>query len=166
MLYRFFTSQEILEGSEAPARSSQAFMRAVTKGKRYKRRPEIPEVFWELITKCWDQGPLIRPKFQEIMDDMLACDDYTFPGTDLEKYHEYRERMRPREEDPIAEAEIASARSEGLLMSGLASGNRLLSDERRKSIRKSMILRQNERESDSNQALRRYDFTRSSLRMG
>jgi serine/threonine protein kinase len=165
ILYQLFSNQQILEGSERAPRSPQQLMTAVARGQRYKRPNHVPNAFWNLITKCWAHAPADRPRFEDIANEMLASDDYTFPGTDLGKYHEYRERMKPRAEEEITETSKGSlARSGELRMSSLASGNRLFADEMRKSMRMSMNLGRVGEESDADQALRRYDFTRSSLK--
>jgi hypothetical protein len=71
--------------------------------------------------------------------------------------------MRPREEEVTVEpGMVASSPSEGLLMSSLARGNRLFPEQKEKSMRMSMKLGDLGVESDADQALRRYDFTRSS----
>jgi serine/threonine protein kinase len=95
LLYQFFTDRLVLnaESGTRSTRNSARLISLIGKGERYPRRPGIPDPFWDLITMCWAHAPSDRPSFEEITKLMLESDDYTFPGTDLEKYHEYRERM-------------------------------------------------------------------------
>jgi serine/threonine protein kinase len=103
LLYRFFTDQHLLEGMERQPISPNGLMIAVVVGKRYKRPIGVPDPFWNLITRCWAQDPAHRPTFEEIVKLMLESQDFTFPGTDVEKYNEYRQRMtsgQPRRVQP------------------------------------------------------------------
>ncbi|KAJ3063295.1 hypothetical protein HDU98_000878, partial [Podochytrium sp. JEL0797] len=44
----------------------------VTEGLRPSRPmdPAIPEYCWELIVKCWDQDPVVRPSFGQVFDEI------------------------------------------------------------------------------------------------
>jgi serine/threonine protein kinase len=93
LLYQFFTDQQVFEGMKSPPRSAQQLMRAVRRGQRFKRPIGVPDPFWNLITRCWAHDPSHRPTFEEIVKFMLESNDFTFPGTDRERYNEYRQRM-------------------------------------------------------------------------
>jgi serine/threonine protein kinase len=167
LLYQFFTDQRVcrVRDKDVAPTSTQMLWRIVTHGDRYKRQDGIPDAFWDLITQCWEHAPAKRLSFEEIVEHMLKSDDYTFPGTDLAAYHEYRERMKPQEDDPApGEIKLSQSQGGGLKVSRLASSNQLLADERKKAVQKSVSFGQVGEESDADQALRRYDFTRSSLR--
>jgi serine/threonine protein kinase len=93
LLYQFFADKFVLEGMEGPVGGTQELWTAVGKGRRYKRPIGVPDPFWNLITQCWAHDPADRPSFGRIVKLMLESNDFTFPGTDLEKYNEYRQRM-------------------------------------------------------------------------
>jgi serine/threonine protein kinase len=166
LLYHFFTNQWVFKLGEKPVRNASQLMTKVANRERFVPRPGlIPPAFWDLIQQCWKHEADDRPSFEEIVRMMLESDDYTFEETDLEKYHEYRERMKPREEEEIVGAPgDASTLSGGLRMSALASGNRLFADEIQKSVRMSIKQGRIGEDSDATRALKRYDFTKSSLR--
>jgi serine/threonine protein kinase len=160
-LYSMFTNQYIFKEGEKPARGPQQFMMKVRNGQRCVRVAGISDPFWELITKCWEPAPGARPSFEEIVEAMLRSDRYTFPGTDLRKYHEYREMAKPPRKDELR-ADLA--RQEGLRVSSLSNGNRLFAEQIGKSIRRVRGFGSVGEETDEDQALRRYDFTRSSMK--
>jgi hypothetical protein len=73
--------------------------------------------------------------------------------------------MKPPRKDDIAETPNGMlAISGGFKLSALVNGNRLFAEEMGKSIRKSRSLGSIGEETDDDQALRRYDFARSSMR--
>jgi serine/threonine protein kinase len=92
LLYQFFTNKMDFEGMERQPKSALTIMSAVVRGQRFKRPSGVPDPFWDLITRCWAQSPDDRPSFEEIVGLMLGSNDFTFPGTDLEKYNEYRQK--------------------------------------------------------------------------
>jgi serine/threonine protein kinase len=91
ILYAMFTDKFVF--SQGPARKAYNSGRWVTSGDRPIRKPEIPDRFWELITRCWSHAPEERPSFAEITQMMLDSDDFVLDGTNIDEYHEYRERM-------------------------------------------------------------------------
>jgi hypothetical protein len=93
LLYQFFTGDWIFEGMETPTRTPVALGMRVARGQRFKRPSGVPDAFWNLITRCWAQDPNDRPSFEEIVKLLLESNDFIFPGTDLEKYNEYRQRI-------------------------------------------------------------------------
>jgi serine/threonine protein kinase len=54
--------------------------RLVSEGIRYVKLPEIPDFYWNLITRCWDKGEKLRPTFPEIVRALLASKAFLFPG--------------------------------------------------------------------------------------
>jgi serine/threonine protein kinase len=91
VLFALFTDKFVFAGDRD--RRSQDWMRRIRSGERFMRQPGIPDRFWELITRCWSQKPEERPSFAEITKLMLDSDDFVLDGTNLDEYHEYRERM-------------------------------------------------------------------------
>lgn len=60
------------------------------------KNENIPEHYWELITKCMKENPCERPSFDQIIDilkdDSFALDEFGMK-TDLNKLHEYQNRI-------------------------------------------------------------------------
>jgi serine/threonine protein kinase len=165
LIYTMFTKDQVFKAGEKPMRGPQQLMMRVAKGERFMRQPGIPDHFWKLITDCWAQAPASRPTFEAVVDLFLKSDAYVFEGTDMAKYREYRERMKPQEEEPVAEVTRAASEGDvGLKMSALArDGNRMFTEELSKSIQRSTrAARPGDDAAD--QALRRYDFTRLKLK--
>jgi serine/threonine protein kinase len=135
ILYSIFTPQQVFNVGERPPRSPQQLMTKVVMGGRFARQPGIPDPFWDLITACWAHVPSDRPSFEEIVKLMLTTDDFVLEGTDMIRYDEYRERMKP----PV-QVEITPEGSAGLLMSRLAAGDQLFADEMTKSMRRLMSM--------------------------
>jgi serine/threonine protein kinase len=71
------------------ANSSRVLYAAVARGKRYKKLPEIPEFYWNLIGRCWAHEPESRPTFSQIVDELLANRGFVFEGTDEAELGEY-----------------------------------------------------------------------------
>lgn len=63
-------------------------------GKRYDLPGEdvLPEDFKELIENCWAQNPSKRLTMKDV-NKKLKEDELTLPGCNLEKYHEYVNRL-------------------------------------------------------------------------
>lgn len=45
--------------------SHQKYLLLIAKGLRPERPEGMPDHYWELIQKCWDQNPSNRPSFDE-----------------------------------------------------------------------------------------------------
>ena len=97
-LFLMFSSTIEIEGVKNIHAAPFQYMVKIKKGKRPYRRPEIPDVYWELITRCWDENPEKRPSFVEITN-MLRSDKYAINEfgltTDLDQLHEYWGKMDP-----------------------------------------------------------------------
>jgi hypothetical protein len=65
----------------------------VTKGMRFIRPDGVPDAIWMLIEKCWEQNPTDRWTFSDIVKVMRESDDMVVPGTDLDEYHAYQDRI-------------------------------------------------------------------------
>lgn len=56
----------------------------------------MPQNYWELIQKCWEQEPSERPSFDEIVEilksDKFAINEFGLK-TNLEKLHDYQDRI-------------------------------------------------------------------------
>ena len=100
LVYQTFTkSMQLDRGGNV--RSPQQLMLNIMRGARLKRVPEIPDIFWALITRCWDQNPVSRPTFDEIVEEMDKC-QLVIAKTDMAKYNEYRDRLKSQEVPPAA----------------------------------------------------------------
>ena len=79
-----------------PIRSNGTWLFRIMKGQRFKKKDCIPKIYWELITKCWDQQPEKRPSFSEIVKE-LKNDQYAIVDngilTDLNELHQYQNRL-------------------------------------------------------------------------
>jgi serine/threonine protein kinase len=91
LIYQLFSRSLTFEDG-TPVRAPEARMK-VARGLRFERRPEIPESFWCLITVCWHQDPTVRPTFAEIVEQLEMSPDLVFPGTNMNEYREYQERL-------------------------------------------------------------------------
>ena len=65
-------------------------------GGRPEFPPNFPEMYQELVQMCWDIDPSRRPSFKDIIDT-ISLNDFVLPGTDLDKYHEYIEKLKTNE---------------------------------------------------------------------
>jgi hypothetical protein len=71
-------------------RTSQAMMKKIRVGTRYRHLPEIPPAWWSLITQCWSYVPSSRPSIASIVDVMTSNPAaYMFPGTNEQQLREY-----------------------------------------------------------------------------
>ena len=90
-VYRVFTNNLVLESG--PCRRIHQCLMRLLRGDRPKRVPEMSDIWWELITKCWKQDPNDRPTFDDIVGKMLANDELVIRGTDLSEYKKYQRRL-------------------------------------------------------------------------
>jgi hypothetical protein len=105
LVYQIFTNVNILPSGRL--RGFTELSRAIVAGERFIWHPRIPKAFWKLIRLCWKQEPEKRPSFHEITEMMLESDDLTFPGTDLDEYHEYQNRIiRATNDSPIRDPSV------------------------------------------------------------
>ena len=92
LCYQGFTTNTELDGGQV--RGAAHYMMRVMRGQRLKRVPEIPDHWWDLITRCWAQIPDERPTFREIVVEMSDESKHFYAeGTDMEKYREYKEKI-------------------------------------------------------------------------
>ena len=76
--------------------------------KIFKReRPEIPatipEIFRQLLNRCWAQNPKERPSFDEIIE-ILAKDECTIDGCDIKRLREYQKHAFSDIDEILAQA--------------------------------------------------------------
>lgn len=107
-MYNMFSTEFQFE--VGPPRTSHQYMTYITKGQRPIKKPNIPEAYWQLITKCWVEAPAERPSFAEIVqtmkDDIFALNEYD-QTTDLNDLHEYQQRIdAPMPEDFEEESRV------------------------------------------------------------
>jgi serine/threonine protein kinase len=91
LLHSIFTDTPVL--TTGRVRNWPQLIMRTGHGTRYVRPDGTPDAFWQLITECWDHDPDRRPSFADITERMMRCDDFTFEGTDMAEYHEYRDRI-------------------------------------------------------------------------
>jgi serine/threonine protein kinase len=96
VFWTFSHSQELNAGR---MKNNVAIIQRICAGDRLKRPPEgsgnaIPEGIWGLIEKCWEHAPPKRATFKEIVE-MFEDRALWIPGTDVEEFLEYKERMMP-----------------------------------------------------------------------
>lgn len=108
LLYNFFSdiSKLILDDNPNKLVASQfPLFKSVIGGARPIRKDNIPDEWWDLITRCWAHSVLDRPKFSEIVGYLAL---HPFEGTDLDAYDEYIKSLRVDtlvEEDEEEDAE-------------------------------------------------------------
>ena len=91
-----FNNGKLELDDDRPIRSKENLLFRIMKGQRLKKKDCIPKIYWELITKCWDQQPENRPSFSEIVKE-LKNDKYAIADngilTDLNELHQYQNRL-------------------------------------------------------------------------
>ena len=94
LLRRFFTESLELDDNQTEARSAAQLMPRVGQGARLVRTEGIPDFYWDLITRCWNQDPKMRPSFQEIVALLHEnTEQYIFPDADIDEVKEYEARI-------------------------------------------------------------------------
>lgn len=95
ILYFMFT-KEIAFGDKKIIRAQDLFASYISKGMRPNKQNEIPDHYWELINRCWDDEPSNRPTFEEITellkDDIYALKEFGME-TNMDELHEYQKRI-------------------------------------------------------------------------
>lgn len=104
LLYRMFSNN--FKFSDGFALNRYNFLNRISEGERLKKHQNIPNVFWELIQKCWCQEPDKRPTFcdivNELKNDKFALDEFGMK-TDLNELHNYQQQLFKEEIDYIPE---------------------------------------------------------------
>jgi TPR repeat protein len=81
----------------APIFTSKVAPIRVVAGIKAGERPVIPDgipdIFRDLVTRCWHDSPDSRPEFAHIVKRLLDTEDPLFPGVDATVYQAYRERV-------------------------------------------------------------------------
>lgn len=95
VMYKMFSN--LVQFADLKAiRSPQQYLRKIEQGQRPLKPASIPEPYWELIQKCWDQNPSDRPTFEQITeylrDDKYAINEFEMT-TNLDELHEYQSRI-------------------------------------------------------------------------
>lgn len=101
VVYKMF-SNKIAFPDKKPIRNQQVYMMKIGNGDRPIKPDLIPDCYWELVQKCWDQAPNKRPKFKDIVkmlrNDKFAINEFGMK-TDLDELHEYQDRIDKENED-------------------------------------------------------------------
>ena len=95
-LFQMFSDSMTLDDNSRPPTSVQQWMMRVGRGARLARPPggAIPDFYWDLIVRCWDQNPSKRPTFVEILAKLQKNRaSYAFPGADLGALEAYERRI-------------------------------------------------------------------------
>ena len=94
LLHGFFTESKAMDDELQAPKSVFEIIRRVGSGVRLARAEGIPDFYWDLITRCWDQDPKKRPSFREIVALLHEnTEKYIFPGADLAAVKEYESRI-------------------------------------------------------------------------
>jgi serine/threonine-protein kinase len=107
-LYFLFADMVKFDDGASPPKDSMNICLRIMKGARWVRPLEIPDYHWAVITKCWDNGPEMRPSFLQIVEEFYTRHLYILPGADREKVMAYERKVYRRFGE--ARAVTASAR--------------------------------------------------------
>jgi hypothetical protein len=78
-------------------RSCQALMKRVEMGYRFERVPGISDMLWYIIVEAWDNNPLFRPTFRDIVHRMTKnVQECRFPEADEAAVRRYIAGMETR----------------------------------------------------------------------
>jgi serine/threonine protein kinase len=95
LICRLFDDQEWGRSNPAPI-----IFRVLSRD-RLPRPAKMPDAVWKFVNRCWHHGPVQRPTFAQIVNELNERENIAFPGTDFAVYREYRERLlRERPNDP------------------------------------------------------------------
>ena len=61
----------------------------------FKKKDCIPKIYWDLITKCWDQQPENRPSFSEIVKE-LKNDKYAIVDKEFDIIYNNKKSLKLR----------------------------------------------------------------------
>lgn len=114
ILYRMFSTK--LEFANVKVlRSVQQFLMKIGNGIRPIKPENMPDSYWELINRCWDQDESKRPTFQEIVEE-LKSDKYSIEEfgmkTNVDELHEYQRKVDPNKYEYEYESERTAESSE------------------------------------------------------
>jgi serine/threonine protein kinase len=96
LVYSLFEQPAPLDG-----RCWETTLRKVANGARFGKTDRVPDSMWPLIERCWAHRPEERPTFEDIMH--ILGEEMVVPGTDIEKYGEYRKRRMAEIIQPAVE---------------------------------------------------------------
>jgi hypothetical protein len=96
-LYSIFAEPKEMDDGNVSRRSIMIIMRAVCRGARFLRKPEIPEYHWGVITRCWAQDPKSRPTFEMLLDEFHNSHECILPEADRSAVLEYENLIYSRE---------------------------------------------------------------------
>ena len=95
-LFQFFGSLfDILDDRSGPFKNHADWARRITGGARFAiPKNAIPDFYWNLIVRCWEQDPKKRLTFCQIVDYLQKHrSEYAFPGANLDALREYEQRV-------------------------------------------------------------------------
>lgn len=96
VIYKMFSLVKLVSNERMDVMN---YLFKVKNGWRPDKPDLMPECYWNLVSKCWDQNQNKRPSFDEIVDtlknDMFAIDEFGM-NTDRNDLHEYQSRVENR----------------------------------------------------------------------
>jgi serine/threonine protein kinase len=121
ILYGLFTKNEVLScdrlcfkiPGKYPNFNAADYTRCVADGVRLPCLKRIPELYWDLISRCWRQDPQARPTFYEIVRELAAHEgqSYLIHGSNVNDVLEYEQRIvvgLDRAQEPAARVAIGT----------------------------------------------------------
>ena len=82
-----------------PQFQHEPFFSRIIRGARFVRPIHIPDAYWNLYRECTDPDPLKRPRFQDLATRFEKSPELLLPGTNIEEYKAYIEKMKKQNEE-------------------------------------------------------------------
>ena len=107
MVYACFADEQWKFDDNTSPSSYLISQRKILEGRRYARPKNCSNFFWELINKCWDGDPHLRPSFEAIMETFRQfpsdkiSDFVQQVDKDLAEFQEFK-RQKQREMEAAA----------------------------------------------------------------
>jgi serine/threonine protein kinase len=94
LVYLMFSPSDLprLEGGK-PCKSAHLLRLQAARGARFERLPNIPDYYWDVITRCWSAEPGSRPSFQDLVDEFRSRHEYVLAGADLGEITRYEDEV-------------------------------------------------------------------------
>ena len=92
-MYHMFSENMELLDSGSRIWSPVGLVMRVARGQRLQRSSDIPDEWWDLIEAYWNPIRHNRAEFELVVEYLLDNDSLVVPGTDMDEYAEYQERI-------------------------------------------------------------------------
>jgi serine/threonine protein kinase len=99
LLYFFWADSNCfrLDDPKGVVHSKEDHMKRIGQGARFVRVPDIPDIYWDLITRGWSHAPSSRPLPKDIVDAIVADPhQWMLPDSDPAEVIDYIERMKTK----------------------------------------------------------------------